>query len=118
MFCNSCGKEIPDDSTFCPLCGAAVKPAKQPEQPSQVQKHVPNYLVQAILVTLFCCLPTGIVAIIFAAQVNGKLQTGDYEGAVQASNKAKTWSWVSFGLGIAGGFIYLLLILIGAAGDF
>ena len=34
---------------------------------------VPNYLVQAILTTIFCCLPFGIVAIVFAAQVNGKL---------------------------------------------
>ena len=37
---------------------------------------VPNYLVFAILATVFCCLPTGIPAIVYAAQVNGKLQAG------------------------------------------
>ena len=33
--------------------------------------QVPNHLVWAILATLFCCLPTGIVSIIHAAKVNG-----------------------------------------------
>src|SRR5690242_9892722 len=37
----------------------------------------PNHLVWSILTTLFCCLPLGIVSIIFAAQVNGKWQAGD-----------------------------------------
>ena len=54
-------------------------------------RQVSNYLVQAILVTIFCCLPFGIVAIVFAAQVNGKLAAGDYAGAVQTSNQAKMW---------------------------
>jgi hypothetical protein len=62
--------------------------------------QVPNYLVQSILVTLCCCLPFGVVAIIFAAQVNSKLAAGDYAGAVDASQKAKMWSWIAFGLGI------------------
>ena len=63
-------------------------------------RNVPNYLPQAILVTLFCCLPFGIVAIIYAAQVNAKFQAGDYEGAVTASDNAKKWCWISFAVGI------------------
>jgi len=39
-------------------------------------KAVPNYLVQAILCTICCCLPFGIVAIVYAAQVNGKVAGG------------------------------------------
>lgn len=57
--------------------------------------YVPNYLVQAILATVFCCLPFGIAAIVFAAQVNGKLAAGDYAGAVQSSKQAKMWCWIS-----------------------
>lgn len=60
---------------------------------------VPNHLVMAILVTIFCCLPFGIVAIVYAAQVNGKLQSGDYAGAQEASKKAKTFSWVPSAVG-------------------
>ena len=58
-------------------------------------------MAPAILTTLFCCLPLGIVAIVFAAQVGGKLKAGDYDGARDASRKAKIWCWVSFGVGIA-----------------
>jgi hypothetical protein len=72
---------------------------------------VPNYLAQAILCTLFCCLPAGVVAIVFAAQVNGKLTAGDYAGAEAASAQARTWCWVSFGVGLAGGLIYALIML-------
>ena len=61
---------------------------------------VPNYLVFAILSTVLCCLPTGIAAIIYASQVNTKLQLGDVAGAQAASNNAKMWCWISFGLGL------------------
>lgn len=50
-----------------------------------------NHLVAAILTTLFCCLPFGIVAIVKSSQVNSKWQVGDYQGALQASEEAKTW---------------------------
>ena len=36
-------------------------------------QHIPNYRIPSILVTIFCCLPLGIAAIIFAAQVDGKV---------------------------------------------
>lgn len=63
-------------------------------------RPVPNYLVQSVLVTLCCCLPLGIVAIVFAAQVNSKLAAGDMAGAVEASRKAKMFCWLAFGIGL------------------
>jgi len=77
-------------------------------------QNVPNYLVQSILVTLFCCLPLGIVAIIKAAEVNTKLQAGDYEGALASSKQAKTFCWWSFGIGLGFTVIYVLLVVVGA----
>lgn len=79
--------------------------------------NVPNYLVQSILVTIFCCLPFGIVAIINAGQVNGKLASGDIQGAMQSSKNASTWSWVAFGCGVASSIIYAILIATGALVD-
>jgi hypothetical protein len=64
------------------------------------REDVPNYLVQSILVTLFCCLIGGIIAIINAAQVNGKLAAGDVEGARRASDQARKWCWISLVVGI------------------
>jgi hypothetical protein len=75
--------------------------------------YVPNYLVFSILTTVLCCLPTGIPAIIYSAQVNGKLQAGDIAGAQAASRNAKMWCWISFGLGLAFSIIYGLLVVAG-----
>lgn len=72
---------------------------------------IQNYLVFAILATVFCCLPAGIPAIVYAAQVNGKLQTGDLAGAQKASNNAKMWCWISFGLGLAVTAVSALLFM-------
>jgi len=65
-------------------------------------------MLPAILVTLFCFLPTGIAAIYFASQVSSKLGVGDLAGAKEASNKAKTWVFVSVGLGVVA---YLIIIV-------
>ncbi|MCF7955702.1 MAG: CD225/dispanin family protein [Phycisphaerae bacterium] len=83
--------------------------------PVQPQQNIPNYLVQSILVTLFCCLPLGIAAIVFAAQVNGKLAGGDITGAMDSSKKAKMFCWISFGIGLAGIVAYFAMIALGIA---
>lgn len=71
---------------------------------------VPNYLVVAII-SLFCCMPLGIAAIIFAAQVNGKVAAGDMAGALDASKKAKMFSFIAIGLGLAFILIYIIFIV-------
>ena len=76
---------------------------------------VPNYLVQAILCTLFCCLPAGIVSIVYAAQVNSKLSVGDRAGAIQSSENAKKWAWVSFGVSIGLILLYIVIVIVVAA---
>jgi hypothetical protein len=97
------------------------RPPQPPPQPPPQQYAwqgpatvIPNYLVPAILVTVLCCLPLGVVAIVYATQVNTKLAAGDYAGARQASNNAKLWTWLSFGLGIAMVGLWLLVMLGGA----
>jgi hypothetical protein len=56
----------------------------------------------------------GIAAIVYAAQVNGKLQAGDIAGAQAASNNAKLWCWISLGVGLAVGLIWIILVAVGA----
>ncbi|MCF6356732.1 MAG: CD225/dispanin family protein [Draconibacterium sp.] len=77
----------------------------------QQQSPPPNYLAFAIITTILCCLPFGIISIIFAAQVNSKWAAGDFAGAQSSSKNAKTWAWVAFAIGISGLVIYLLVIL-------
>ena len=71
---------------------------------------VPNYLVPAIL-SIFCCWPLGIVAIIFAAQVNGKVASGDLAGAADSSKKAKMFSFIAIGLGAVLILCYVIFIV-------
>lgn len=71
---------------------------------------VPNYLVQAILVTLFCCMPTGVAAIIYSSQVNSKLAIGDWHGAEEASAKARLWCWISFWAGVGSSLVGAALL--------
>src|SRR4026209_1058652 len=71
-----------------------------PPPSSGTPDKVPNYLIPAIISAL-CCFPLGIVSIIFAAQVNGKVASGDIAGATDSSNKAKKFSYIAIGLGIA-----------------
>ncbi|WP_246149938.1 CD225/dispanin family protein [Arenimonas fontis] len=78
---------------------------------------MPNHLVWAILATICCCLPTGIVSIVYAAQVDGKLQAGDLAGARQSSDNAKLWAWISFGLGLVGISAYFGLAFLGFLAD-
>ncbi|HLF64632.1 MAG TPA: CD225/dispanin family protein [Saprospiraceae bacterium] len=77
-----------------------------------------NWLVESILVTLFCCLPLGIVGIVNAANVNSRWAAGDHEGSERASAEAKKWTKIGFIIGIVGIVVYFILALtmgIGAA---
>jgi predicted secreted protein len=78
----------------------------------------PNYLVWAILSTLFCCLPLGIAAIVFAAQVNSKYNAGDYAGAQDSSRKARQFSMWGTIAGVVLVVLWLVLVVgLGVAGS-
>jgi hypothetical protein len=77
----------------------------------------PNYLVWAILSTILCCLPLGIASIVFAAQVNGKYQSGDIAGAQESSRKAKQFAIWSAVAGLVVAVLYIVLIVAVSAGS-
>ena len=66
---------------------------QQPGWPGQLPPD--NYLVWAILTTLFCCLPTGIVSIVYSTKVSGLWTQGQYAEAQTASDNAKKWAIIS-----------------------
>jgi hypothetical protein len=76
-----------------------------------------NWLVESILVTIFCCLPFGIVAIINAANVNSRFSVGDYAGAQEASLKAGKWVKYSLIGGAVFFVLYIALMFLGVLGS-
>ena len=113
MFCTKCGTKNDDNAFKCVQCGNVLQHPQQFGTGASEGMAIPNYLAQAILLTILCCLPLGIPAIVFAAQVNGKLAAGDYAGAVETSKKAKMWCWISFWVGLGLWIIWILITVIG-----
>ncbi|MBG8555162.1 CD225/dispanin family protein [Hymenobacter guriensis] len=67
-----------------------------------------NWLIESILVTVFCFLPCGLLGVINATEVNSRWAAGDYEGARSAADKAARWTKIGF-------FIWLIISAVGLA---
>lgn len=74
-----------------------------------------NYLWLGIVTTILCCLPFGIVSIVYASKVDSLWLAGHYEEALDSSSKAKTWGYVSGGVGLAVALIYFIIAMSSAA---
>ncbi len=137
MNCPKCGSINNDGVKFCTSCGAEVSapPAPQPitpdagaynQNPGQTYNAAPapmapppgapkgsTYLIWSILSTLFCCLPLGVAAIIYAAKIDSAVANGDILAAQEAAKKAKMFTIIG---AIGGGIImiaYFALVFIG-----
>ena len=100
MNCPNCNQPLPSDtSAFCPNCGARIGAAPVQAAPGVPVQTVPSHLALGIISTLCCCLPLGIVSIVYAAQVSGLVAGGNIAAAQEASRKAKFWGILSVVLG-------------------
>ena len=82
----------------------------------QTSPRPDNYLVWAILATLFCCLPFGIVAIVKSSKVNSLYDQGLVDEAYRTSAEAKNWCYYALFAGIASMLIYLIAMFIQLGG--
>lgn len=73
----------------------------------------PSNLVWAILTTILCCLPLGVVSIVYAARVESRWMQGDYQGARESSESAKKFAIYS---AVAYGVALLVVIILAFAG--
>jgi hypothetical protein len=125
LYCNNCGAANSDQAKWCSNCGKELSASAQTPTPPlppgypppQTGPRVESYLVHSILVTVFCCLPLGIPAIVYAARVNNKLAIGDISGAMEASGQAKTWCWIALIAGLVFGFGWIGLSIMGMLGN-
>lgn len=77
-----------------------------------------NNLVWAILCTVLCCLPLGIVSIIKATKVKELWLQGDTIGAQKAADDAKKWALWGAVIAVGIWIIYFILIFAGLASGF
>lgn len=90
---------LPPDEAAAPAAAPVVLPAQQPwaaaqQQPVPAQPEQelpPTNLVWAIITTVLCCVPCGVVAILYASKVSSALQSGDLAAARSASEKGAWW---------------------------
>ena len=108
--------QVKAEATVPPVPEQNVPIEGQPYQPQQPQQspYQPQYageqpaaepcpptnLVWAIISTVLCCLPAGIVAIVYALKVTNKYREGDIEGAKRASETGAWWCIAAIILGI------------------
>uniref|UniRef100_UPI0040571EA5 CD225/dispanin family protein n=1 Tax=Alistipes sp. TaxID=1872444 RepID=UPI0040571EA5 len=71
-----------------------------------------NYLIWAILSTLFCCLPLGVVAVIKSNQVDSLWLGGHHDEAIIASNETKKWLIIAICAGVAGAIVSFFMFII------
>lgn len=107
-------QETPATGSNGPIVGQPYQPRQEP-QPTQPQYAPqqpyapqgalsepcpPTNLIWAIISTVLCCIPTGIVAIIYGLKVTNKYREGDIEGAKRASEVGAWWCIATIILGI------------------
>lgn len=130
MFCPKCGKENKEDANFCELCGESLisnMPQPSNQQTSlktdyqanynvdYSQKLVNNYMVLSILTTIFCCIPFGIVAIVYSSKVSRLQGIGDIQGAIEASKNARMWGIIALVCGAVFWIFHLIFVIFIAA---
>jgi len=101
MFCTQCGSPQPQDASFCAKCGHTQSdqtgsgPLAPPVQPDNsaglAYAPIKTYLAESIIVTILCCWPIGIPAIVYAARATGAAGAGRRADAEEAALEARKW---------------------------
>ena len=115
MFCRKCGNEIADGAVSCPHCGEPLAPAGQPDTvsvPPITVRRINTWLIPAITASRFCCMPFGIVSVVYAAIANTEIANHNFELAQEMAYKAKMWFWISFACGILSDIICFFVGLV------
>ncbi|MDZ4746884.1 MAG: CD225/dispanin family protein [Saprospiraceae bacterium] len=102
------------DLEFLFAVNPAVPPAVNVTYTNPVLLVPPkNWLIESILVTLFCCLPLGIVGLVYATKVDTLWNSGQREAAVKASQDAGKWVKIGAISGLVILFVYILVAILG-----
>ncbi|MGB3708128.1 CD225/dispanin family protein [Gordonia sp. (in: high G+C Gram-positive bacteria)] len=97
-----------------PQYGAPQYGAQQPQygyQGGAPGMEPDNNLVWAILCTVLCCLPLGIVSIVKSTSVSKLWAQGDFAGAQQAADDAKKWAMWGAIISVVLFVLYIIVVV-------
>ncbi len=80
-------------------------------QMGRYQVAPPNHLAWSICNLIFCCLPLGIVALVFSVQSQSAAQRGDMSEAERTANIARICNMISTIVGAVAILIVFLFVL-------
>lgn len=93
---------MPAGGTHPGIPPGQIHPMQMPPSITLMDRRPPHdYLPIAVLTTVCCFWPTGIIAIIKAVQVRTAIARGDMVTAEIASREARNFSFISLAVGIA-----------------
>lgn len=118
MFCKKCGVHLNDDAIKCPVCGQPVpgyegastdyENVKDMDSSNssnnkggdevytiEPEERIETHLFGAIVVTMMCCVPSGIFALYHAGKVATLIAAGCLKEAAAHSKSAYKWIIVS-----------------------
>jgi len=127
--CSNCGAELRPAANFCSICGAAQAEAAQPEtfdpagavadvvrpradSAAPPPQNIENHLIKSIIATVCCCVPLGIVGIVYATKVDAFLKLGNRAAAADAGKKASLWSNLAIGIGLVVQLLVTMLTVV------
>ncbi|NXW41410.1 PRT1B protein, partial [Nyctiprogne leucopyga] len=106
------------------LCTAAVlplipppgfyngQPSTRPSPAGHGQRLPKDYMVESVLVTVFCCLLTGVVALVYSHETRAALGRGDMVQANVASKKAQSLVLFSLLFGLFASISWVIYVLV------
>lgn len=78
----------------------------------EVPQCPPSYLALSIISIICCCVPLGIVSLIYSAQVRSVYNQGEYEKAEKYSKNALYWGIGAIAIGIISSLIYSIIYVL------
>lgn len=103
------------EQQYCDFTGQQSIPGCQQPQYAAVAQEAPECpptnLVWAIIATILCCMPLGVVAIVMAAMVRSKYDAGNYKAAQKYSDWSAWLCIASITLGVIGMPLSVLALL-------
>ena len=127
--CPYCSNQISDKAQRCPYCNnliinpnSKIKYRDYIKSPISESLHPKSWMLESILLGLssfllftIWCLPFAITSFIYANRVERLWESGDIEGAIHASEKAKKYftigAWIGIGLCLVL-FLFIMILLI------